>query len=166
MHIKSFLLFIAALITVVGLALAADNFSINTFGGTRTIIDAVDNAGVYTLRTIPAGPNAATTTGIVPVVTTTAASSKVLKVSAGNLYGFTATSGASAGYLLVYDLTAAPSNGIVTPIDCVSIPASTSVGLNYSPPLVMATGIVIAFSTTGCFSQTLSATAFISGEAK
>lgn len=157
---------LTAFVAICGLAIAADNFRINTSGGTSTTIDAAESGGVYTIRTTSGGPSSSAAQGIAPVVTATAASSKILKASAGNLYGYSGTSGASAGYFLVYDLAAAPSNGTVTPADCVSVPATTTIGVSYNPPLVMATGAVVAFSTTGCFTQTLSATAFISGEAK
>lgn len=110
-------------------------------------------------------PSTAAASAIAPSATTVAASSKVLKGSAGNLYGFNGVSGASAGYFLLYDLMAAPANGTVTPAKVYAVGANTSLDVSYTPPLRMATGITVAFSTTGPFTQTLSATAFISGEA-
>lgn len=163
------------LFIIISILLAAPAFGQVSRGVTQTVDPTYANSSDHPLRLDDIGqlyvrgsfaPSTSSTIGIAPVVTATAASSKVLKASAGNLYGYTGTSGASAGYFLVYDLTAAPSNGTVTPVDCVSVPATTTIGVNYSPPLVMAAGATVAFSTTGCFTQTLSATAFISGEAK
>jgi hypothetical protein len=71
------------------------------------------------------------------------------------------TSGASAGYVLSYNLTAAPSNGAVTPTDCVVLPANSTVSLDFGDTQdVYPVGLTLAFSTTGCFTQTLSATAY------
>jgi hypothetical protein len=97
-------------------------------------------------------------------VTTVAAGSLVLKASSGALYGFTVTSGASAGYVLVFDAVAAPADGTVTPAMCYKIAATSTISMPYNPPALFATGITVVFSTTGCFTKTVSATAFISGQ--
>lgn len=94
-----------------------------------------------------------------------AESSHVLKSSAGSLLGLIVTAGASAGYVLVYDAKTAPSNGTVTPVLCFYMPAtSTIVEAWETHPLAFNNGIVAVFSTTGCFSQTTSSTAFIHGQ--
>lgn len=113
-------------------------------------------------------PTALATAGITSVVSASAESNHVLKGSAGNLYGFQVTSGASAGYVMIFNATAAPGDGAVTPIKCYVLPANSTMGASWSqgPPLVFSTGITVVFSTTGCFSKTASATAFISGETK
>lgn len=112
-------------------------------------------------------PSSSATVGVAPVVTAAAASSKVLKAGAGNLYSFSVTSGASAGVAYVFDATSLPANGAVTPVDCYVLAANQSIGVQYDPPMVMATGITIGFGTgTNCFSLTASATAFVSGLAK
>lgn len=112
-------------------------------------------------------PSAASTAGVTSVQSTVATASTVIKASAGNLYGFNVVSGASAGFILVYNATSAPADGTVTPIKCLPIAANTGIDVNMrGQPTYFSTGIVIAFSTTGCFTQTLSATAFISGDAR
>lgn len=102
---------------------------------------------------------------IIPSRTTAVASSKVLATNRCQLHGFNVVNGASAGYVLVYDLPAAPSDGTVTPVKAYVLPADSSMEVSYSPTISMVNGCTIAFSTTGPFTQTLSATAFISGEA-
>ena len=99
------------------------------------------------------------------VVSTTAEASHVLKAKPGSLFGFSATTGASAGYVMLFDATAAPSNGTVTPVACYYIPSTSSFNTSWSQfPLAFNTGIVIEFSTTGCFAATSSSTAFFSAQ--
>jgi hypothetical protein len=107
-------------------------------------------------------PSSAAAIAIVPVVSTAAEASHVLKAAAGNLYSLYVTSGTVAGYLMTFNATAAPANGAVTPIDCVAVPANSTVSLfnGVGPPDYYAAGITAVFSSTGCFSQTASATAF------
>ena len=99
--------------------------------------------------------------------TATAAGSLILKASAGNLYGFSLTSsGSTSGYVLVFDSATVPSDGTVTPRFCYYLSAPNSVSdswLTYPVPFV--NGIVIVFSTTGCYSKTISNTSiFVSGQ--
>jgi len=103
-------------------------------------------------------PNAPAT----PVVSAAAEGSHVLKGSPGALYGLYVTSGASAGFVMTFNATSAPADGAVTPINCVSVPANSSVSLWWGPqpPEFYSTGVVAVFSTTGCFTKTISATAF------
>lgn len=92
---------------------------------------------------------------------TAAASNLVLKASAGNLYSLTTTIGATTGYLMLFDATALPSNGAVTPVLCYPIISNgTQGGVSFSffPPKRFGTGITAGFSTTGCFTLTASAT--------
>ena len=112
-------------------------------------------------------PDAGPTTGIAPIATSAAASALVVKSSPGNLYGFSVTSGASAGFVLVFNATAAPADGAVTPAACYAIAANSSLSVSWQPgpPLWLDTGITLVFSTTGCFTKTASATAFISAQA-
>lgn len=97
-----------------------------------------------------------------PVVSTAAEGSRVLKASPGNLYALYVTSGASAGYLMTFNATTAPADGAVTPINCVVIPTATTLALSWAPqpPERYSTGITAVFSTTGCFTKTVSNTAF------
>lgn len=100
-------------------------------------------------------------------VTSSASANLVLKASAGVLWGFQVTTGASAGYVMIYNATSAPADGAVTPYRCYGqIPANYTLGVDFrpGPPIALSTGITIGFSTTGCFTKTASATAFIAGD--
>jgi hypothetical protein len=110
-------------------------------------------------------PTTSAAAGITPVVSAAAESSHVLKASAGNLYSVYVTTGATAGYLMVFNATSAPADGAVTPIECAAVPASSTTSVSYLPgPMgVFSTGITAVFSTTGCFTKTASATAFFHG---
>ena len=100
-----------------------------------------------------------------PVNSAAGEASHVFLNKPGTLYGFSVTSGASAGYVLIYNLTAAPVDGAVTPVACYALPASQTIGVAFTPlPLNMTVGITAVFSTTGCFSQTSSATAFFTAQ--
>jgi hypothetical protein len=101
------------------------------------------------------------------VQSTVAEATRVLKSSGGSLISFLATSGAAAGYVLFFDATAAPANGTVTPKLCYILPANTTLSGNFQTiPLPFNTGIVMEFSSTGCFTATSSATAFLVGQAQ
>ena len=103
---------------------------------------------------------------VAPTASAAAASSLILKASAGDLFGFSATSGASAGFVMVFDAASAPADGAVTPKYCYALPAGQTVGASYSPPASFSTGITLVFSTTGCFSKTASATTMFSGQVR
>lgn len=95
-------------------------------------------------------------------------SNLVLKASAGTLYDFVvsadSTLSAAAWWIMVYDATAAPADGAVTPAKCYAMPSgTTSASYAFPTPTKMLTGITVAVSTTGCFTKTASAHAFISG---
>lgn len=111
-------------------------------------------------------PTTDSNAAITPTVTSAVASNLVAKSSAGNLYGFQVTSGASAGYALLFNATSLPADGAVTPIKCYSMAATSTLSVDFrpGPALRFGTGLVIGFSTTGCFTLTASATAFISAE--
>lgn len=115
-----------------------------------------------------ANPAVATPIGnpIVSVQSSVAEGSRILKTTGGTfLNGFSATSGSVAGYVLIFDSATVPADGTVTPKLCYSIPATSTTGaswLNY--PIPFSNGIVIVFSSTGCFSKTVSATAFFSAQ--
>lgn len=112
-------------------------------------------------------PSASASSGTAAAVTPVAAGSLVAKASGGTLYGVNVTAGASAGYVLIFNATTAPADGTVTPARCIPLAANTGIEVNYrSVPLYFATGITVVFSTTGCFSKTVSATAFIAADVK
>lgn len=115
-------------------------------------------------------PNARPEFSIAPIVSAAAEGSHIIKATAGSLYGFDVTTGASAGVIMVFDSATVPADGAVTPVKCYDIAATATLsllfGLAGGPPLKFNNGIVIVFSTgTNCFSKAVSATAFISAEA-
>lgn len=116
------------------------------------------------LRTVT-GPSSASSAGITPVVSTAVESNHILKGSAGNLYGVYITTGATPGFMMVFNATTAPADGAVTPNQCIVAPANSTTGLTFNsgPPSVFSTGITAVFSSTGCFTKTASATAFFNG---
>lgn len=128
-------------------------------------------AGTATIGgTIPS-PSAASANALAPVVTAAVATSEVIKASAGNLYSFDVsvdtTLSPSPWWILILNATSDPGNGSVTPLKCYAMPSNTT---NFSAafpmPVAFSTGIVIVASTTGCFTETTSAHAFISGDAR
>lgn len=116
-------------------------------------------------------PSSNAVIGIVPVVSTTAVNTLVIKAAPGNLYSVYATnSSATGGFLLVFNATSAPSDGTVTPFDCVPISGTSASGINYAPnpPKYYSVGIVAVLSSgASCFTKTTSGgvTGFISGSA-
>lgn len=98
--------------------------------------------------------------------TTAASSALVVKSQGASLYDVNIVSGAAAGYVLVIDANAVPADGAVTPALCLPVAANTGIDLNMrAEPVRFVNGVVIVFSTTGCFTKTASATAFISASA-
>ena len=89
----------------------------------------------------------------------------VLKAGTAVLAGMNVTTGASAGYVLVFDAATVPADGAVTPLRCLPVAANTGVDINFrGSPLKFDAGAVVVFSTTGCYTKTASATAFIAGD--
>lgn len=99
-----------------------------------------------------------------PVVSSALEASHVLKASPGCLIsGYVTIDSTGAGWLMIFNSTTVPADGAVTPQDCIYIPsAPNSVGLNWAPlpPEWFSTGIAVAFSSTGCFTKTVSAHAY------
>jgi len=127
------------------------------------IILQCDSAGkLLTTQT----PSSATSAGVTPSASTAAESSHVFKSSPGNLYAYQVTTGAAAGFVMIFNATSAPADGAVTPAKCVTVAANSTVGVSMNPPEAFSTGITGAFSTTGCFVKTASATATFSWDVK
>ena len=100
---------------------------------------------------------------LTPVATSAAASSLVLKASAGNLLSL-ACAPTATGYLMLFDATSAPADGAVAPKWVQPVFANGGASWSWSNPMSFATGVVAVFSSTGPFTKTASATAFISGQ--
>lgn len=133
--------------------------------------------------TVPTGQGASSTgtqritaasDGIAPVVAGSAASSAVLKASAGNMLNIYVTP-ATDGWLQVFNATSLPANGATTAgvasgnlQDCIKAPANVTSSISYSPAQVesFSVGITAAFSSTNCATLTASANAFIHGTAQ
>lgn len=97
------------------------------------------------------------------------AANRVVKAAPGKLYGFNvsadATLAGAAWWIMIYDATAAPADGTVTPRKCYAMASgATQFSMSFNDPLQFGVGIVIGVSTTGCFSKTESVHAFISGD--
>jgi hypothetical protein len=102
-----------------------------------------------------------------PIPSASLESNHVLRTGAGNLYGFQAnfvTCASAPCWVMVFDATALPSNGTVTPVKWYQANQNQTIGVRYSPPLKMTTGIVVGCSTTGPFTLTATAQCAISGE--
>lgn len=131
--------------------------------GQRVDMRCTNQGFQYVVQAADAG----SLSGVAPAVTAAVGGGQVVKASGGNLYGLNVVSGASAGYVLVTNTTTVPADGAVTPLKCYVLPANSSLDLNLrAAPVYFSTGISVSFSTTGCFTKTASATAFISGDAK
>lgn len=116
-------------------------------------------------------PSAAAGAGIAPAGTQSAASNQVLCSAACNVYSVTVTIGATAGWVMLFDATALPSNGATgaSMVWCYPVNSDGTKGgidVERARPWVMATGAVVGFSSTACNSLTASATAFFSGQKK
>lgn len=138
-------------------------FNGSTWDRQRTVPGATQSSGlgVTAAGLVPCG---ASQGAIASTATSVAASNIVLKASAGNLFSLCANAGASAGYLMVFDATSAPVDGAVTPIWSAPIAANGMFFTDFAYPIRCATGITLVFSTTGPFTKTASATAFLSGQ--
>jgi len=100
--------------------------------------------------------------GVGSIPTAAVSSSLVAKTVRSELVGLNVVSGASAGFVLVFDANTLPADGAVAPSLCLPLAANTGLDWNFrSAPVQFVTGIVVVFSTTGCFTKTASATAFI-----
>lgn len=80
------------------------------------------------------------------------------------LHGASVTTGATAGYFIILNLAADPGNGAIAPKKCVYAAANQTVGMGADADTMwdFPAGAVLLFSTTGCFLETQSATAFFS----
>lgn len=113
--------------------------------------------------------------GVTPVVAGSAASSAVIKASAGNLLSAYWTAGSTQGWGMIFNAVSLPSNGATTAgtaasnlQECIYVPANSTQSISYTDasPEAFSTGITMAFSSTSCASLTASATATLHGSAR
>lgn len=102
---------------------------------------------------------------VASVATSALASSLVLKAGAGSLYSIDCCPTLN-GFLMLFDATSAPADGAVTPKWVLPMVAANGFALAFNAPMTFSTGIVAVFSSTGPFTKTASAAAFISGQAQ
>lgn len=163
----------AGLSASIGLPLQANSPTVANILGTAPFLfnGTTNDAAVDVVGAVAAGtgnaavdiaPTSAATAANVPTATAAVGSNLIVKGTPGNLYSWVVTSAASAGYVMIFNATTLPADGAVTPADCRVIAANSTIGSgNYDIPERYSTGIVIGFSTTGCFSKASSATAYI-----
>lgn len=89
-----------------------------------------------------------------------------LKTAAGSLIDFQVNTTTAGGWIMVLDQNTAPSNGAVTPIKWYQVGANNTYGVAFEFPLLFLNGAVVACSTTGPFTLTLTQTCTFSGEVK
>lgn len=107
---------------------------------------------------------AADTLLVSPVSSTAVEGSRIFKTAPGNLYRLSVTTGGTAGYLMVFDSTSVPAEGAVTPAVCRVVAANSTLTISLADPTArFGNGIVAVFSSTGCFTKTISATAYFEG---
>jgi hypothetical protein len=116
---------------------------------------------------LPAGSNiigAVTTPPIAAGTSTALEASHVFKASSGTVYSVSVTTTSASGWLMLFGAAAAPADGAVTPIGCWPVNANAFLSVSWPTPLALAAGITAVFSTTGPFTKTGSATAFLTAQ--
>ncbi len=131
----------------------------------------IDQTTDITTNGVEIAPTAATAAGITGIASTVSESSHVLKATPGNLYGAYATNQTStAGFLVIINATSAPTDGAITPLDCIPLPGNSSASISRipGPPRIYSTGITaVVTSGANCFTKTTGVIlAFISGDVK
>lgn len=96
------------------------------------------------------------------VVAPTVTSALIAKTVSADLFDINVVSGATAGYVMVFDAKTVPADGAVVPVYCMPLAANTGLQSNFrAEPTAFQNGVVVVFSSTGCFTKTASATAYI-----
>jgi hypothetical protein len=102
-----------------------------------------------------------------PCNSTAIEGSRICKVAGGVLDQAVATTGASAGFFMIFDSATVPADGIVTPVRCYAMAASSTTGVGPGLNIPFNKGIVFVFSTgANCGTKTVSATAWFGGQAQ
>lgn len=133
-------------------------------GATQNFATVLDGSGSCESVVSPALP--LPTAGVAPYISSSLESCHVMKTSQATAISYGVTTGATAGFLMVFNATTTPADGAVTPAAlAIQVPANATVTRTYSPPstLQLSTGFVVCFSSTGPFTKTASATAMLEG---
>lgn len=123
--------------------------------GTITLASNISVRSRYAAIRAPV-PGLATTSAAISPAPTVArgAASLVAKTAASNLYGFSFTQGATAGFLAILDAAALPAAGAaIAPVECIPVAASSGLRARHDIPDRYASGIV-ALSTSSCSTYT------------
>lgn len=100
---------------------------------------------------------------IAPVSSPALSGSLVIAATATVLMSVDCVTTNAAGWLLLFNATTVPADGAVAPVKAYQIPANTTFRARYDPGgLAFNTGCVAVFSTTGPFTKTANASAFLS----
>jgi len=118
-----------------------------------------------------AGDGKSCVPSLFPITSSALAANQVVSSLPSNLWSFEvsadSTLSAAAWFIMIYDATAAPVDGAVTPVKCYAMASGTTFySASFTIPIQFINGITIGVSTTGCFTKTASVHAFISGDAR
>jgi len=102
-----------------------------------------------------------------PCNSTAIEASHICKAAKGVLDQASITTGASAGFWMLFDSTTDPADGAVVPAKCWQIAANSSLGIGPLANIAFNKGIVFVFSTgANCVTKTESSTAWFMGQAQ
>lgn len=130
----------------------------------RSITAAVA-AGTGNQAVTPA-PTSASAAAVAYDASTAAGTNNVICAAACNLFAAYVTSTPTvAGYVMIFNATALPSNGAVTPVFCFYVPSNATVAFEPPVPIRFATGVTIGFSsdTDGCLDLTAANASVLTG---
>lgn len=91
-----------------------------------------------------------------PATSAALASNAVLKAAAGNFFGAQVNTTSAAEFVMLFNATALPANGAVTPVGVWQVPINTTLNIALPVGVSLSTGIVLGCSTTGPFTLTAS----------
>lgn len=136
--------------------------ALNGAGAAITVRSEQASDSSLALHTVPEYGGAA---ALSPVANASLSNGAVLKASAGTLFALNMNA-TESGYFMLLDAASVPANGAVAPKRVWWFDATTQQTLDktFTPPLAMATGITVAFSSTGPFTLTAATAAQIAGE--
>lgn len=102
-----------------------------------------------------------------PCNSTAVEASHICKAAKGVLDQASVTTGASAGFWMIFDSATDPADGAVVPVKCWQVAANSSLGVGPILNIPFNRGIVFVFSTgVNCATKTESATAWFMGQAQ